>query len=57
MFWLTKFISLNEVITLIMETPEDMILQRDIDDRDMIYCWGIGHVTLLGDAAHPIYAA
>ncbi|KAM4079994.1 hypothetical protein ACB094_09G158200 [Castanea mollissima] len=44
----------NEVITLIMETPENMILQRDIYDRDMIYCWGIGRVTLLGDAAHPM---
>jgi zeaxanthin epoxidase len=40
-----------------METPEDMILQRDIYDRDVIYCWGIRRVTLLGDAAHPIYAA
>ncbi|KAK9987260.1 hypothetical protein SO802_032211 [Lithocarpus litseifolius] len=44
----------NEVITLIMETPEHMILQRDVYDRDMIYCWGIGRVTLLGDAAHPM---
>ena len=31
-----------------------MILQRDIYDRDMIYSWGIGRVTLLGDAAHPM---
>ncbi|KAJ1409717.1 hypothetical protein SESBI_22537 [Sesbania bispinosa] len=44
----------NEVITLISETPEDMILQRDIYDRDMIQTWGIGRVTLLGDAAHPM---
>uniref|UniRef100_A0A7N2M104 FAD-binding domain-containing protein n=1 Tax=Quercus lobata TaxID=97700 RepID=A0A7N2M104_QUELO len=44
----------NEVITLIMETPEHMVLQRDIYDRDMISCWGIGRVTLLGDAAHPM---
>ena len=42
------------MITLITETPKDMILQRDIYDRDMIYCWGIGRVTLLGDAAHPM---
>ncbi|XP_061356894.1 zeaxanthin epoxidase, chloroplastic-like isoform X2 [Gastrolobium bilobum] len=44
----------NEVITLISETPEHMILQRDIYDRDMINAWGIGRVTLLGDAAHPM---
>ena len=37
-----------------METPDGKILQRDIYDRDMIYCWGIGRVTLLGDAAHPM---
>ncbi|XP_015584627.1 zeaxanthin epoxidase, chloroplastic isoform X2 [Ricinus communis] len=44
----------TEVTTLISETPEDMILQRDIYDRDVIYPWGIGRVTLLGDAAHPM---
>lgn len=44
----------SEVVTLISETPEDMVLQRDIYDRDMIYSWGVGHVTLLGDAAHPM---
>ncbi|CAK9177406.1 unnamed protein product [Ilex paraguariensis] len=31
-----------------------MILRRYIYDRDMIYTWGIGRVTLLGDAAHPM---
>lgn len=31
-----------------------MILRRDIYDRDMIYSWGNGRVTLLGDAAHPM---
>ncbi|KAK7283845.1 hypothetical protein RIF29_13593 [Crotalaria pallida] len=44
----------NEVTTLISETPEHMILQRDIYDRDLINTWGIGRVTLLGDAAHPM---
>lgn len=44
----------NEVKTLISETPEDMIMQRDIYDRDIINTWGIGRVTLLGDAAHPM---
>ncbi|KAK7317281.1 hypothetical protein RJT34_01370 [Clitoria ternatea] len=28
--------------------------KRDIYDRDMINSWGIGRVTLLGDAAHPM---
>lgn len=42
------------MITLISETPENMILQRDIYDRDMINTWGIDRVTLLGDAAHPM---
>ncbi|XP_052194493.1 zeaxanthin epoxidase, chloroplastic-like isoform X2 [Diospyros lotus] len=44
----------TEVVTLISETPENMILRRDIYDRDMIYSWGVGCVTLLGDAAHPM---
>ncbi|XP_028774350.1 zeaxanthin epoxidase, chloroplastic-like isoform X2 [Neltuma alba] len=44
----------NEVIELISETPEHMILQRDIYDRDIINTWGIGRVTLLGDAIHPM---
>ncbi|BFG20088.1 hypothetical protein CerSpe_063620 [Prunus speciosa] len=44
----------DEVVALIQETPESMILQREIYDRDMIYSWGIGRVALLGDAAHPL---
>ncbi|CAL8113444.1 unnamed protein product [Prunus armeniaca] len=44
----------DEVVAIIQETPEPMILQRDIYDRDMIYSWGIGRVALLGDAAHPL---
>ncbi|KAK1552769.1 hypothetical protein Q3G72_023201 [Acer saccharum] len=45
----------GEVIDLISKTPEDVILRRDIYDRDMMDdCWGIGRVTLLGDAAHPM---
>ncbi|XXG56659.1 hypothetical protein AAC387_Pa03g4014 [Persea americana] len=43
-----------EVVTLISETPEPMIFRRDIYDRDMIYTWGRGCVTLLGDAAHAM---
>ncbi|KAM0072090.1 putative zeaxanthin epoxidase [Helianthus debilis subsp. tardiflorus] len=44
----------NNVTTLIAATREDMILCRDIYDRDMIYSWGIGRVILLGEAAHPM---
>ncbi|CAL0328723.1 unnamed protein product [Lupinus luteus] len=44
----------NDVVTLISETPEHEILQRNIYDRDMISTWGIGRVTLVGDAAHPM---
>ncbi|XP_047338274.1 zeaxanthin epoxidase, chloroplastic-like [Impatiens glandulifera] len=44
----------GDVTTLIAETPEAMILHRDIYDRDMLYRWGAGLVTLLGDAAHPM---
>lgn len=44
----------SEVVTLISETPEPMIFRRDIYDRDMIYIWGRGCVTLLGDAAHAM---
>nr|XP_043622251.1 zeaxanthin epoxidase, chloroplastic-like [Erigeron canadensis] len=44
----------KDVTTLIAKTREEMIFHRDIYDRDMIYSWGIGRVTLLGDAAHPM---
>lgn len=44
----------DDVVTLISETPDHMILQRDIYDRDMIYSWGTRRVTLVGDAAHPM---
>ncbi|KAI4323347.1 hypothetical protein L6164_022961 [Bauhinia variegata] len=44
----------KEVTTLISETQENMILQRDIYDRDMLNTWGLGRVILLGDAAHPM---
>lgn len=44
----------RDVTTLISKTREEMILHRDIYDRDMINSWGTGRVTLLGDAAHPM---
>ncbi|KAI3936292.1 hypothetical protein MKW92_041488 [Papaver armeniacum] len=44
----------SEVVTLISETPEHMIIRRDLYDRDMLYTWSKGRVTLLGDAAHAM---
>ncbi|KAI3867980.1 hypothetical protein MKX03_035196 [Papaver bracteatum] len=44
----------SEVVTLISETPEHMIIRRDLYDRDMLYTWSRGRVTLLGDAAHAM---
>ncbi|XP_062080442.1 zeaxanthin epoxidase, chloroplastic-like [Humulus lupulus] len=45
----------DRVIAAISITEEEMIIERGIYDRDMIYkSWGIGRVTLLGDAAHPM---
>jgi 2-polyprenyl-6-methoxyphenol hydroxylase-like FAD-dependent oxidoreductase len=35
-------------------TAEPEILRNDIYDRDPIGRWGVGRVTLLGDAAHPM---
>ncbi|KAI3982314.1 hypothetical protein MKX01_037847 [Papaver californicum] len=44
----------SEVVTLISETPEHMIIRRDLYDRHMLYTWSRGRVTLLGDAAHAM---
>jgi 2-polyprenyl-6-methoxyphenol hydroxylase-like FAD-dependent oxidoreductase len=35
-------------------TAEPEILRNDIYDREPISRWGVGRVTLLGDAAHPM---
>lgn len=42
------------VRALIASTPEPDILRNDILDREPSDLWGIGRVTLLGDAAHPM---
>jgi 2-polyprenyl-6-methoxyphenol hydroxylase-like FAD-dependent oxidoreductase len=39
---------------LIEGTEESTILRNDIVDRDPLATWGLGRVTLLGDAAHPM---
>ena len=35
-------------------TSADAILRTDIQDRDPVDHWGVGRITLLGDAAHPM---
>jgi 2-polyprenyl-6-methoxyphenol hydroxylase-like FAD-dependent oxidoreductase len=35
-------------------TPESQIVRHDIYDRPPVSWWGIGPVTLAGDAAHPM---
>uniref|UniRef100_A0A6V7QS07 FAD-binding domain-containing protein n=1 Tax=Ananas comosus var. bracteatus TaxID=296719 RepID=A0A6V7QS07_ANACO len=47
----------SEVVALISRTSESMILRRDLYDRDMIYTWGRGRITLVGDAAHAMQPA
>jgi 2-polyprenyl-6-methoxyphenol hydroxylase-like FAD-dependent oxidoreductase len=38
---------------LLDSTPADLILQNDISDIPPFASWTQGHVTLLGDSAHP----
>lgn len=42
------------VAELISLTPETAIFRNDIYDRQPLEQWGMGRVTLLGDAAHPM---
>lgn len=44
----------DDVIDLILTTEEDAILRRDIYDREPIFTWGRGRVTLLGDSVHAM---
>jgi zeaxanthin epoxidase len=39
---------------LLLATPEEMILRRDIFDRVPIFNWSRGRTTLLGDSAHAM---
>jgi len=38
---------------LIDATPEEALLKHEIFDREPLFEWGRGRITLLGDAAHP----
>lgn len=42
------------VIDLLLATPEELILRRDIFDRIPIFNWSKGRTTLLGDSAHAM---
>nr|PNR55280.1 hypothetical protein PHYPA_006176 [Physcomitrium patens] len=44
----------DKVVDLLMATPEEQILRRDIYDRAPILTWSKGRVTLLGDSAHAM---
>ncbi|KAL1540905.1 Zeaxanthin epoxidase, chloroplastic [Salvia divinorum] len=44
----------DDVIELLLATEEDAILRRDIYDRNPIFTWGKGRVTLLGDSVHAM---
>jgi 2-polyprenyl-6-methoxyphenol hydroxylase-like FAD-dependent oxidoreductase len=39
---------------LLQATEESAILHNDISDQKPLHHWGEGHITLLGDAAHPM---
>lgn len=42
------------VPSVVRTTEEEDILRNDVYDREPLERWGIGRVTLLGDAAHPM---
>lgn len=44
----------ERVRALVDATPVESILRNDIIDRPPRRTWGRGHLTLLGDAAHPM---
>jgi zeaxanthin epoxidase len=44
----------DKVTDLIMATPEEDVLRRDIYDRPPIFKWTDGRVALLGDSAHAM---
>jgi 2-polyprenyl-6-methoxyphenol hydroxylase-like FAD-dependent oxidoreductase len=51
---LTAFTGWHPMFRAVIEaTDESAILKNDIIDRPPIRIWGVGRLTLLGDAAHP----
>jgi 2-polyprenyl-6-methoxyphenol hydroxylase-like FAD-dependent oxidoreductase/pimeloyl-ACP methyl ester carboxylesterase len=52
---LERFAGWQEPLTTaIAATPPERIARLQIYDREPLTSWGIGRVTLLGDAAHPM---
>jgi 2-polyprenyl-6-methoxyphenol hydroxylase-like FAD-dependent oxidoreductase len=48
--WTTEWLDVPALIT-----GAEQIFERPMVDRDPLPSWGSGRVTLLGDAAHPMY--
>lgn len=46
----------EEIHACLRNTPDDIIEQRDLYDRrpSVLKSWSKGHVTMLGDAVHPV---
>ena len=44
----------NPVPAILEGTPDDQVFYNEISDREPIYPWGKGPVTLVGDAAHAM---
>lgn len=46
----------HEIHACLQNTPEEIIEQRDLYDRrpSVLRSWSKGHVTMLGDAVHPM---
>jgi salicylate hydroxylase len=43
-----------DVLALMAATPPELLFKWGLFDRPELAAWGLGHVTLLGDAAHPV---
>lgn len=44
----------SDLLKMISRAPKDSIFKWALFDREPIYEWGIGRITLAGDAAHPM---
>lgn len=44
------------LVCLLGNTPDEIMEQRDLYDRrpSVLKSWSEGHVTMLGDAVHPV---
>ena len=53
--WKSCFQSwISPIPELLMATPQNEVVHNDIMDRNPVFPWGRGNVTLLGDAAHAM---